>query len=195
MSGFNYSRFTTYQFTFSENTIKAFVIPARIDKFKIGELDVVNQTEIRKFDFQYKSNMGDITLTHFDSTFPYELPYKKGKSFLLFQGYNGKFSHQNKNALDFTMPKGTEILAARGGVVVKIVQHNSESCPREACVQFNNYVTIYQSDGTFAQYEHIKQNGAKVTIGDRIQTGDLIALSGNTGWTNGPHLHFSCFLQ
>ena len=44
----------------------------------------------------------------------YQLPFKKGKTVLLMQGYNGKFSHKNKFALDFRLRKGQEIFAARG---------------------------------------------------------------------------------
>ncbi|RYG49815.1 MAG: M23 family metallopeptidase, partial [Chitinophagaceae bacterium] len=124
----------------------------------------------------------------------YDLPFQKGKSFLLFQGYNGSSSHQNQNALDFPMPEGTEVLAARDGIVVKIVQHNTEHCESEACKQFNNYVIIMHSDGSYAYYAHIKQNGAKAKIGDKVKQGDVIAYSGNVGWSGGPHLHFACFI-
>ncbi|WP_309997394.1 M23 family metallopeptidase [Chryseobacterium sp. 2987] len=50
------------------------------------------------------------------------------------------------------------------------------------------------SDGTFAQYYHLKENGVKVNLGDQVKKGDVIALSGNTGWCNGPHLHFVCYI-
>jgi murein DD-endopeptidase MepM/ murein hydrolase activator NlpD len=112
----------------------------------------------------------------------------------LFQGYNGAFSHKNENSIDFTMPEGTEVLAARDGIVVKVVINNSESCPREDCKKFNNYVTVMHSDGTFASYVHIKYNGTKLNVGDTVKKGDLIAYSGNVGWSSGPHLHFVCFL-
>ncbi|MBK7433819.1 MAG: M23 family metallopeptidase [Chitinophagaceae bacterium] len=42
---------------------------------------------------------------------------------------------------------------------------------------------------------HLKYNGSKVKFGDQVNKGDLIGFSGNTGWTNGPHLHFSCALS
>ena len=41
-------------------------------------------------------------------------------------------------------------------------------------------------DGTFATYAHIKYNRAKCKVGDTVKRGDVIALSGNTGWTSGP---------
>jgi murein DD-endopeptidase MepM/ murein hydrolase activator NlpD len=112
----------------------------------------------------------------------------------VFQGYNGSFSHQNEKALDFTMPEGTEVVAAREGVVIKVLQDNTESCPREECKKFNNYVSVYHSDGTFGIYNHIKYMGSLVKVGDTVKKGDHIALSGNTGFTSGPHLHFVCYI-
>jgi hypothetical protein len=50
------------------------------------------------------------------------------------------------------------------------------------------------ADGTFAYYAHIKFNGAKCTLGDSMKKGDIIAYSGNVGWSSAPHLHFTCFL-
>jgi murein DD-endopeptidase MepM/ murein hydrolase activator NlpD len=64
----------------------------------------------------------------------------------------------------------------------------------EECNKYTNYITIMHSDGTFGVYAHIKYNGSKCKLGDYVKKGDVIAYSGNTGWSNGPHLHFACFL-
>ena len=93
------------------------------------------------------------------------------------------------------MPIGTEILAARDGVVVKVVENNNQACPERSCAQFNNYITIYHNDGTFASYVHLRQNGAVVQEGDLVKENDLIGYSGFTGFANGPHLHFMVFIQ
>lgn len=142
----------------------------------------------------YMMYVGDVTLTNYDRDYQYDLPFKKGKSINVFQGYNGIFSHQNENSLDFKMPEGTEIIASREGLVTDLVQHNNTGCPSKNCADQGNYITIMHSDGTFAQYYHLQQNGVKVNIGDHVKKGDTIGLSGNTGWSSGPHLHFMCYL-
>jgi len=92
------------------------------------------------------------------------------------------------------MPENTDVLAARDGIVIQVVQNNTEGCPKEECKKFGNYILVYHPDGTFAEYVHIKFNGSKVKEGDSIKKGDIIGYSGNTGWSAGPHLHFDCFL-
>lgn len=179
---------------FSEANKKIFVIPPKKEKFKVGELTTVRNGNETKFTYNYKSTIGDVTIKQYDTSFVYDLPFRKGKSFNVHQGYNGSFSHQNENALDFTMPEGTEVLAARDGIVVQVVQNNTVSCPTEECKKYNNYILIMHADGTFAYYGHIKYNGAKLKPGDPVKRGDVIAWSGNVGWSNGPHLHFACFL-
>src|SRR6185369_10417872 len=59
--------------------------------------------------------------------------------------------------------------------------------------RYNNYVLIRHEDGTLGHYCHLKKGGSEVKVGDRINTGDLIAHSGNTGFSSGPHLHFCVF--
>lgn len=173
---------------------KIFVIPARTKKHKITEL-----VKGKKGAYSFKSkswrNFGDHYQKTFDNTYTYNLPYSKGSEFKVHQGYNGTFSHQEKNQLDFTMPIGTKICAAREGIVVKVIDSNSKNCQTEDCIKYNNYIVIFQPDGTFAKYVHIKQNSSKVKIGDSIKKGQVIAESGNVGFSTGPHLHFEVYLQ
>jgi murein DD-endopeptidase MepM/ murein hydrolase activator NlpD len=171
-----------------------FLIPAKANNYLLTELIKINNYSSYKYSYKLKSNFGDITLQTHDSMYEYDLPFEKGNSFKLHQAYNGKFSHQNINALDFTMPEGTPVVAARDGIVVSVVQRNIKSCPNKSCIQYCNSVIIYHSDGTFGEYAHIKFNGSKVNVGDSVKQGDIIALSGNTGFTLGPHLHFECYL-
>src|SRR5205814_8382129 len=52
----------------------------------------------------------------------YELPYSTGCRFKVTQGYNGSFSHKGSNqySIDWQMPEGTPVRAARGGIIVKV---------------------------------------------------------------------------
>ena len=170
-----------------------YIIPPNTEKYKLAELSRIKRGR-NSYAYTYKVVYGDITQLVYDHNYIYDLPYAKGRAFSIVQGYNGKFTHQNENALDFDMPEGTEIHAARGGRVIAVVQHFYESCLLEECKKKANYVLISHADGTIADYSHIQYNGAKVAVGDSVNKGQLIAISGNTGYTRGPHLHFICFL-
>ncbi|GAA4331394.1 M23 family metallopeptidase [Flaviaesturariibacter amylovorans] len=174
---------------FSEGGKTQFLLPPRSEKLRIGDVKPEKAGTAFKFSFRYNTATGDVDAVH-DDSYVYDLPFATGGSFLLFQGYNGNFSHRGESALDFTMPEGTEIRAAREGTVVKVVQQHTQACASESCKQYNNYVTIRHPDGTFGHYAHIAPNGALVKLGDSVRRGDPIARSGNTGWTSGPHLHF-----
>ena len=171
-----------------------FLVPARTKKYLLTTLTIVKPNAGYGFKNKSNSNYGDTNLKDY-TDYSYTLPFGIGKSFTVGQGYNGSFSHQNENALDFTMPVGTEIFAARAGVVIKVVQVYNQSCPERRCTEFNNYIIIYHDDGTFSRYDHIKQNGALVKEGDVIKENQLIGYSGNVGFSNGPHLHFMVFIQ
>lgn len=170
-------------------------IPARAKKFLIAKISPISISEPFKFSYKTKYNLGDITQTILETDYNYYLPFKTSKSFKLHQGYNGRFSHNNKNALDFTMPIGTEVCAIRDGVIVKLEEKNDKNCSLKECEKFNNYLTIYHEDGTFAEYVHLKKNGIIGKIGDEVKKGQIIAYSGNTGFSTGPHLHLAVYLQ
>jgi murein DD-endopeptidase MepM/ murein hydrolase activator NlpD len=111
------------------------------------------------------------------------------------QGYNGSYSHNGADqyAIDWKMPCGTPVHAARAGVVAKVKVDSSSGGPDRKYENCANYILIRHSDGTLANYAHLAKDGAKVKAGDVVEAGDLIGFSGNTGFTSGPHLHFSVF--
>jgi murein DD-endopeptidase MepM/ murein hydrolase activator NlpD len=177
------------------NESAAFLVQANSKKVLLTTAFVIDKSKASKFGYTYTGNFGDDKQSDYDKEFVYDLPFEKGNSFALHQGYNGSFSHQNENALDFTMPVGTPITAIRDGIVVKLVEHNVLVCPKKECVKYNNYVIIYHNDGTFAEYTHLKRNGVLVNVGDAVTQGQVIATSGNTGFSSGPHLHLMVYLQ
>ena len=124
----------------------------------------------------------------------YQLPFAKGGRYECIQGFNGKFSHRSiasKYALDFKMPVGSPIHAARDGIVIYTKEDSDEGGrDRDKYINKTNKIMILQSDGTIANYVHLKHKGVEVEIGDEVVTGQLIGYSGNTGFTTTPHLHF-----
>jgi murein DD-endopeptidase MepM/ murein hydrolase activator NlpD len=178
----------------SNGNNKIFLVPANTKGFILTTLQIIDKNTGTGFKTKSLFNYGDANLKDYVD-YQYSLPFQTGKSFSVFQGYNGSFSHQNENSLDFTMPVGTEVLAARDGIVIKVVEKNNMNCAEKKCAEFNNYILIYHNDGTFSQYVHLKMNGIVVKEGDVIKENDLLGYSGNVGWSNGPHLHFMAYLQ
>lgn len=118
----------------------------------------------------------------------YALPWRGGP-FRLSQGANGNYSHftrEGRYALDIAMPEGTPIVAARAGVVIKIENNQRGRGPHPS----GNYVRIRHADGSMGVYLHLLHGSVLVSAGQRLEQGSLLARSGNTGNSTGPHLHF-----
>lgn len=172
-----------------------FEIPENTIAKKVGSVKQINRSKAWQFNYKYIWGTGYLYSTKPNESYIYDLPFKKGTAHSIIQGYNGSFSHQNQYSLDFDLLEGTQILAAREGKVVDLKEQFEGNCPTKACADFGNYITIMHNDNTFATYYHIQKNGVMVNIGDFVKKGDLIALSGNTGWSIGPHLHFICYIN
>ncbi len=171
------------------------VIPARAKRFPIAVLKEIKPNAANSFSYTNTYNFGNTLQENFDENYIYSLPFEKGKTQSIFQGYEGKFSHQNEYALDFDLKTGSSILAAREGIVVQAIDSNTQNCPDISCAKFNNKILIMHSDGTFADYSHLKFHGTVVKKGDFVKKDQLICYSGSTGFASGPHLHFAFFIN
>ena len=124
----------------------------------------------------------------------YSLPLADNSGWQLGQAFHGGFSHtdeQNRYAVDLIVPEGTPILAARGGTVMQVESGFSRSgLDAKKFAERANLVRILHEDGTMGVYAHMKANGVFVRPGQKVSLGQQIGLSGNTGYSSGPHLHF-----
>jgi hypothetical protein len=103
----------------------------------------------------------------------------------------GTYSHCKTFAWDFGHPEGGEVRAARAGVVIDTITNvTANEADDPAAAGGGNAVLIQHCDGTVATYAHLKHGGIKVKVHDWVAQGEPIALSGNTGSSTAPHLHF-----
>ena len=130
-----------------------------------------------------------------DHVFVYSLPFEKGKSYWVVQGYESMLSHSGDYAIDFKMKQGTKVMAARSGVVTFVRESNTRGGASKKYVGKGNGITIKHNDGTYAHYWHLQHDGALVNVGDTVQQGQWIGLSGSTGFSAFPHLHFEVTRQ
>ena len=125
-----------------------------------------------------------------DSSPVYLLPFEKGKRVFLIQAYESKMSHKGERALDFKVKKGTRVCAAREGIVIAAREDSDKGGLKTENLSDGNYISIQHNDGSVAHYWHLKKDGVLVNAGDTIKAGQLIGMSGNTGYSAFPHLHF-----
>lgn len=143
--------------------------------------------------FSYHFMPGDFH-ARADAAARYKLPFPADRHFRISQAFGGMASHvgaQNYYAVDIGMPEGTPVLAARDGVVMTVDNDFfGAGLDMSRYGDRANNVRIVHADGTMAVYAHLELESVRVHVGDRVRAGQLLALSGDTGYTNGPHLHF-----
>lgn len=97
--------------------------------------------------------------------------------------YNGK----GHNGTDFGAPVGTPVKAALSGTVVGV--GDTDQFPK--CYSYGKWVLIKHDNGLSTLYAHLSL--IRAFNGQRVDTGDTIGYSGNTGYSTGPHLHFTVY--
>jgi len=95
--------------------------------------------------------------------------------------------------IDFAMPLYTPVLAARSGEVIACESRYNKNYKKPENAGHCNYIRILHSDGSTAEYAHLAWRSLKVRKGQKIRRGQIIALSGNTGYATYPHLHFGIY--
>ena len=141
--------------------------------------------------WRYSFHPGQKRANHAPDTL-YRLPYRPGETYRVIQGAEGPLSHRGPltNAIDWAMPVGTPVLAARGGEVVGLRDGAGSGGPDAALSGQENFVWIRHEDGTVGHYLHLQAGSLAVTEGQKVSPGDVIARSGNSGFSTEPHLHF-----
>ncbi|MET7523412.1 M23 family metallopeptidase [Streptomyces sp. NPDC005248] len=112
----------------------------------------------------------------------WEAPVSQYQLSASFGNDGSRWAHKHSGQ-DFAVPIGTKVEAAHGGVVVKAGPNGGGDGPA-----YGNAIVIKHDNGMYSQYAHLSR--IDVHIGQSVEKGQQIALSGNTGNSSGPHLHF-----
>jgi murein DD-endopeptidase MepM/ murein hydrolase activator NlpD len=183
------------------NAVASRALPLTMDLLGRRSVELVRITRkdpsrAWSFRWQWRWRPGGRHARH-DPDVVYLLPYEPSSRFVVAQSRLGPFGHRPgsgfENAIDWSMPEGTRIRAARAGVVIATRGDSRLGGPGREFENCSNYVIVRHQDGTFASYMHLQPQGVLVGVGDYVQAGAPIGLSGNTGHSTGPHLHFDVF--
>ena len=125
----------------------------------------------------------------------YRLPYLDGQAYTISQARGGFITTHttpdSRHAVDFRMPEGTPVVAARDGVVIAAEWRHEGGARRQSPHNQGNMVGVRHADGTLATYAHLEHAGVSVEAGEEIWAGRIVGYSGSTGYVSGPHLHFA----
>jgi murein DD-endopeptidase MepM/ murein hydrolase activator NlpD len=99
------------------------------------------------------------------------------------------YKNCSHNGMDFAAARGTPVFSARAGVVVGV--GNTDAVARCKGRSYGRWVFVKHDNGLSTVYGHL--SATSVFVGQKVETGEVIAYSGNTGASTGPHLHFTVY--
>ena len=134
-------------------------------------------------DGQYYSEEGHLLGSSFDR-FPLGKNYRVSSHFNLARKHPIKGVVRPHKGTDWAVPVGTPVMATAEGVVVKAVKNHPSA---------GNYIEIRNGRRYVTRFLHLDKLNVK--RGDKVKRGDVIALSGNTGLSTGPHLHYELYVD
>ena len=169
------------------------LVPAR-SRLDLLQLPAIADNLVPEIKFRHIWLPGDPASEH-NPQQPYRAPFAVANDFPISQAYPMAATHNtpdSRHAVDIAMPIDTDVNAARAGIVFEFARTNFRGgMEAEQFAASANLVRIMHDDGTHAVYAHLNWNTIRVRPGDRVERGEYIADSGNTGFSSGPHLHFA----
>ena len=168
------------------------VIPARRETV-LAVLKPVDWDQPMSFGHEYRAVLGELDVEH-EPEEAYRAPFALARQFRVTQAYPLHVTHVDPSsayAVDFAMPVGTQIYAARAGTVIEVASQYFEASTDAKKAARANVVRVLHADGTMALYAHLNWDSIRVRPGQIVERGEYIADSGNTGFSTGPHLHFA----
>lgn len=170
------------------------VIPARTN-LTVARITQADRTKAWRYQYQSQRSFGSFEARP-DPAAMYRVPWMDGRTYVIGQAPGGKITTHlqpySKEAIDVTMPEGTPIVAARGGVVFSaIAEHDNKGALQESMRNKANLVRVMHDDGTIGNYVHLMPAGVAVQAGEAVKAGKLLGYAGSTGFSAGPHLHFA----
>ena len=167
--------------------------PVLLEPMQDSLLNVILEDSI-KGRINFTPRFGDIDRELGETGFEY--PFPRGMSYKIIQGNNTNHTHNtdwSRYALDFNLAVGDTICAADSGYVVGVIEDYSKGGEGNQWKPYGNFITLFHPhNGYFTQYVHLDFKGSMVELGDWVDAGESIGISGMTGQTNIAHLHFNC---
>lgn len=169
------------------------VIPPHSSR-RLARVFAANPAEGYKFNTRYSHGFGNSKKTP-DAEFRYRLPLGDGTKTVVGQAPGGEITtHTGPDSLyavDFSVAENTPVVAARDGTVIDVADNFTRGGEEADLLERANVVTLLHDDGSMASYVHLAPHSTKVKLGDKVSAGQMLAYSGNTGYSTGPHLHFA----